>query len=453
MPEKRVFRRCLTRRHLVPAGGVAATLTCTGFTAAPVSAHDFDRPAGIALVVLAGLTLPLVLLRGRRRHKPDGAAPGPAPKKPGVLRRHPLAARAVLATAVLAVSTLGWSVSGALTYPGDDSTAARLAGWAREHHMGSVVDQLENAKYKMDPPKVGGELPKSAADRMKDVPAAAAPAAGDVQPRPPMKPLVSPALKGEGVWRTLASDHGRPLVQGTYVRPDSEHTSYQAAVAWISSKHTRFRLHPGLREPGDTFRTPPTIPAGSRTGLLATWNGGFKITDGGSRGGFHLDGKTVGELRDGTASEVFHRDGSIEIGVWGRDVRMTPDVVGVRQCLELMVDDGKVVSDIDDDSKWGATDQSRMFVERSGVGVTAQGDVIMVVGQALSAPTLAHLMQRAGAVRAMPLDMNRAWPSFMSYDGRRTPHNPVPTNILDFENPPTRYYHQATRDFVAVYAR
>lgn len=150
---------------------------------------------------------------------------------------------------------------------------------------------------------------------------------------------------------------------------------------------------------------------------------------------------------------MFYRDGSFKLGVWGRDVHMTPDVVGVRQCLELMVDGGRVVPDIDSDSKWGATDQSRMFVERSGVGVTAKGDVIMVVGQALTARTLAELMQRAGAVRAMPLDMNRAWPSFMSYDGTHDPADPTPKNILDFENPPERYYNEATRDFVAVYAR
>jgi hypothetical protein len=118
-----------------------------------------------------------------------------------------------------------------------------------------------------------------------------------------------------------------------------------------------------------------------------------------------------------------------------------------------MVDGGAVVPDIDDDSKWGVSDQSRMYVPRSGVGVTEQGDIIMVVGQALSARSLAELMQRAGAVRAMPLDMNRAWPSFMSYDGSHQPENPTPTNILDFEDPPDRYYVQATRDFVAVYAR
>jgi hypothetical protein len=412
--------------------------------------------------------------------QPDGGTAGPAGPGPGrrrrrrvlpwkhkrdltpaQLRRRRMATRSALAACLTFAGTVGWSVGHALTYPGKDSTQARLAEWARDHELGFVVDRLEDLQYRMHPPKVGGTLSAGALARMRAT-AGATPAGGAAAREPnapliplhaPMKPLVSPALPGEGVYRVLATAHGEPIVQGTYVRPDDEHTSYEAAVAWISAAHARFQLHPGFKEPGGTFDVPPTIPKGQRTGLVATWNGGFRITDGGSRGGFYLDGRTDGELRDGAASEVFYKDGSIKIGQWGRDVRMTPDVVGVRQCLELMVDGGRVVPDIDDDSKWGVSDQSRMYVPRSGVGVTAQGDVVMVVGQALSARTLAELMQRAGAVRAMPLDMNRAWPSFMSYDGTHDPSDPKPTNILDFEDPPDRYYVQATRDFVAVYAR
>jgi phosphodiester glycosidase len=371
-------------------------------------------------------------------------------------RRRTLVVRCLLGTVLLVAGTVGWSVGRALTYPGKDSVAARLAEWARDHELGFVVDKLETWQYEMHPPKVGGTLPAAALARMKATAPAIPAHAGEPQlipARAPMRPLVAPALPGEGVYRTLATAHGRPVVQGTYVRPDAEHTSYEAAVAWISQKYARFQLHPGFREPGGTFDVPPTIPEGQRTGLVATWNGGFRVTDGGSRGGFYLDGRLDGELRDGAASEVFYRDGSIAIGVWGRDASMTPDVVGVRQCLELMVDGGRVVPDIDDDAKWGVSDQSRMFVPRSGVGVTDRGDIVMVVGQALSARSLAELMQRAGAVRAMPLDMNRAWPSFMSYDAGRDPANPRPANILDFEDPPDRYYVQATRDFVAVYAR
>ncbi|WP_052396940.1 phosphodiester glycosidase family protein [Streptomyces sp. NRRL F-5123] len=377
---------------------------------------------------------------------------------PEQLRRRRLVTRGLTGTCLVCTGWLGWSVAQALTYPGKDSTTARLAEWARDHELGFVVDKLEDVQYSMHPPKVGGDLPADALARMRATqPAVPTPAHLPSQPlvplRAPLRPPVTPALPGEGVYRTLATAGGEPIVQGTYVRPDGAHTSYEAAVAWISGKHSRFQLHPGFREPGGAFDVPPTVPEGQRTGLVATWNGGFRITDGGSRGGFYLDGRTAGELRDGAASEVFYRDGSMRIGVWGRDVTMTPEVVGVRQCLELMVDGGRVVPDIGDDSKWGVSDQSRMFVPRSGVGVTAEGDIVMVVGQALSARTLAELMQRAGAVRAMPLDMNRAWPSFMSYDGTRTPSNPKPTNILDFEDPPDRYYTQATRDFVAVYGR
>jgi hypothetical protein len=372
---------------------------------------------------------------------------------PTQLRRRRIVTRSVLGVCLVCAGTVGWSVGKALTYPGKDSNQARLAEWARDHELGFVVNRMEDLQYRMNPPKVGGTLSAEALARMR----ATAPAHLAAQPlvplRAPMKPLVSPGLPGEGVYRTLSTARGEPIVQGTYVRPDGQHTSYEAAVAWISGKYARFQLHPGAREPGGTFDVPATIPQGQRTGLVATWNGGFRITDGGSRGGFYLDGKTDGELRDGAASEVFYKNGSIKIGVWGRDVHMTPDVVGVRQCLELMVDGGKVVPDIDDDSKWGVSDQSSMYVPRSGVGVTAQGDIVMVVGQALSADSLAHLMQHAGAVRAMPLDMNRAWPSFMSYDSAHDPANPKPTNILDFEDPPDRYYVQATRDFVAVYGR
>lgn len=391
----------------------------------------------------------------RRRHLPWKHKRDLTPPQ---RRRRALVVRSVLAVLTLLTGAVGWSVGRALTYPGKDSTAARLAEWARDHELGFVVNKLETWQYEMHPPKVGGTLSTAALARMENTaPAGRAPAHADapqqIPLRAPMRPLVAPALPGEGVYRVLATAHGLPLVQGTYVRPDAEHTSYEAAVAWVSQKYSRFQLHPGFREPGGTFDVPPTIPEGQRTGLVATWNGGFRVTDGGSRGGFYLDGKLDGDLRDGAASEVFHRDGSLSIGVWGRDVSMTPDVVGVRQCLELMVDGGQVVPDIDDDSKWGVSDQSRMFVPRSGVGVTARGDIVMVVGQALSARSLAELMQRAGAVRAMPLDMNRAWPSFMSYDSSHDPADPKPANILDFEDPPDRYYVQATRDFVAVYAR
>jgi hypothetical protein len=371
---------------------------------------------------------------------------------PAQRHRRRTTTRIVLAAAVTFASWLGWSIGQALTYPGRDSVEARLAEWGRDHHLGLAVNQLEDWQYALNPPRIGGQLPADALARMKAT-QKAGPESTAVPLRAPMPTSITPGLPGEGVWRPLVTYHGLPLVQGTYVRPDTEHTSYEAAIAWISASHAKFFLHPGFREPGGSFPVPPTIPVGQRTGLMATWNGGFRITDGTSKGGFYLDGRTDSTLRDGAASEVFYRDGSIRIGTWGRDVRMTPDVVGVRQCLQLMVDGGRLAADIDVPYAYGWAYQGKKYVERSGVGVTANGDIIMVVGQALSARTLAELMQHAGAVRAMPLDMNGAWPSLMSYDSSADPANPKPTNMLDFGEAADRYYTQATRDFVAVYAR
>ena len=212
---------------------------------------------------------------------------------------------------------------------------------------------------------------------------------------------------------------GDPLLQTTTLHTDNS----TAAVVWIHQSAARFELHPGYSQPGGgAWSQPDMVPPGSRAGLVATWNGGFLMRDSG--GGFYLDGKQTGGLVPGVASEVFRRDGSLTVGIWGRDATMGPDIVGVRQQRGLLVDAGRVAADIDDLGAWGATDAGATHVRRSGVGVTAQGDVVYVIGRAMSPRSLATALQQAGAVRAMQLDINISWPSFMAYDGLARPPGP-----------------------------
>jgi hypothetical protein len=75
------------------------------------------------------------------------------------------------------------------------------------------------------------------------------------------------------------------------------------------------------------------------------------------------------------------------------------------------------------------------------------------MGPTLSVETLAILLQRAGAVRAMELDINPAWVSFMSYNPLPNPNNPAPVKLDNFNQPADRYYQPCSRDFVAAYAR
>ena len=321
------------------------------------------------------------------------------------------------------------------------------------------------------PPQLGRDLAgehdlQGAADRREAQFAAGQDAAGSyVSPSQAARnelpanitPLALGSITDEGVWHPVEYNAaGVPIVEWAGLRPDAQHTSELAYVSWMSQKALSFQLHPGSQQPGGSFSTPDQIPTGSRTGLIATWNGGFKVNPNDSLGGYYEDGTTVRALVSGKASEVFYKDGSMKIGAWGRDATMTPQVVSVRQNLSLLVDNGQVMSvgSSGSGTQWGLTINNAFFVPRSGVGITAKGDIVYVGGAALSVNTLAQLLKQAGAVNAMELDINADWTSYMYYtvtSGNAS--NPTPNKLWDFVQPADRYYQPSSRDFVAVYKR
>jgi len=341
-----------------------------------------------------------------------------------------------------------------LTYPGSDTVAARVAEWGRDHHLSWAVTWLENTTYKAPP--TGGKLNSQQVKTLQGATVSPSQAAREELPAN-IPPLASGSVAGEGVWHPVETDAaGVPIVEWAGLRPDARHTSELAYVAWMSQKALSFQLHPGSQQPGGSFPTPDDIPAGARTNLIATWNGGFKVTPNDSLSGYYEDGTTVRALVDGKASEVFYKDGSLKIGSWGRDLKMTPQVVSVRQNLSLLVDNGHAMSagNSGSGSQWGLTVNNAFFVPRSGVGITAKGDIVYVGGAALSVNTLAQLLKQAGAVNAMELDINADWTSYMYYtitSGNAA--DPTPNKLWDFMQPADRYYQPSSRDFVAVYKR
>jgi hypothetical protein len=355
---------------------------------------------------------------------------------------------------------VGWSVGNALTAPGGGTMAERLAEWARDHYLGPVVTLGEWLTYQ--PPKVGGKpsfsLTGPSAGSLTSQAGGKHKTKAPATFRPPRK-LSSPVgnpLPGEGKWRALATVHGEPAIFGTYLRPDSVHTSYVSGIVSINPQLVSFQLHPGSEDPGSgNWHSATSIPPGSRRGLVATFNGGFKIST--SDGGFYLNGERRGSLNPGIASIVYYRDGHIAIGLWDRGgLRMTSNVVGVRQNLRLIVANGKVPGSVDNnvETSWGATLGGAYYVWRSGIGVTRDGRIIFAYGPALDVRTLAEMLKRAGCVSAMQLDINPDWMSFMYYLPKHHPGDPTPVNLLpDQVQPPDRYYAGANRDFTAVYAR
>jgi hypothetical protein len=185
----------------------------------------------------------------------------------------------------------------------------------------------------------------------------------------------------------------------------------------IDSSRLRFNLMPGSVEPSGTFIRPSSITAQYRPTVIAAFNGGFKFKD--SHGGFSLGGVTPVPLVDGAASLVVRTDGTATVGQWNRDVRMTPNVVGVLQNLTLMVDRGAPTDVSDSDAhRWGSTfpKETVARVPRSGICVSARGQMEWVGGPNIGALTLAQAMVQAGCWRGIELDINPKWVSFAVYD-------------------------------------
>jgi hypothetical protein len=186
------------------------------------------------------------------------------------------------------------------------------------------------------------------------------------------------------------------------------------------------RLYSGSESPGGGPHryTAPVQPASARS-LVAAFNGGFIMNT--AKGGYYTEGRIIDPLRAGAASLVIHAGGSIDVGAWGPDVRMTPRVVAVRQNLVPLVADGRPTARAAsaDWQQWGSTCGASSCAHsvpgiehqwRSAVGVTSNGALVYAQGPTLDPLQLASLLARAGAVRGMQLDINPDWPIFATYD-------------------------------------
>ena len=377
-------------------------------------------------------------------------------------RRRVLAAVAVVLSVLLI--WLSVSLGGALTNPAlGSSYGARLAEWFREHGGASIVNWAENEWYSHHQPKIGGNLaPGTIHTPQATTSTTTTPATATVAhlpPPAPITPLVSPAVAGEGQWSPAGRlVDGLPAVYQTMLRPSAIHTSYVVGVAWMDTKLLHATLYSGSQIPGGGpfTHTAPVSPADA-TSLVAAFNAGFLMS--GAEGGYYTDGKTIDPLRTGAASFVVYKNGSATVDQWGRDAAMSPDVVSVRQNLDLLVDNGQVVPAAYNASStaWGATLGNALYVWRSAIGVTADGALVYIGGPGLDILDLGNLLVRAGAVRGMELDINTDWVNFSTYrpttaTGQATAANG--TELLSgMTGTPGRYFQSWwARDFITLSA-
>lgn len=409
---------------------------------------DPDRPADDGISEARTVILP--------RQRPVGHRRGKRAKRQRS-KQVTWLLRGILVVVLVFLVTVIWSIGMALTAPGTDSTAARLAEWGRTHALGGVVTWLEQQQYQHNPPKVGG-APAGGIPHAGGVitPPSSAASSNNGLPAPaPIPPVASiPPLPGEGQWQTVVTVRGHPAVRVASLRPDAQHTSYVASVMWIDPTFVRGQLQPGTQDPGGTWTAPSSLTPDLQQTVVAAFNGGFRL-NGDSHGGYYSEGRTVLPLVDNAASLVMYTNGTAAVGSWNNEVHMSSTVASVRQNLVPLVDNGQVnpTCSTGGSAEWGNTIGQRAYIDRSGFGITATGAEVYVGGPALSVCTLGGLLQAAGVVRGMEMDINPTWVTGVYFHDSPT-GPPQGFRLYPAEQTdPQHYLSPSSRDWYGWYAR
>jgi Phosphodiester glycosidase len=327
--------------------------------------------------------------------------------------------------------------------PSNSSFTIRSFEWLRDHGAARIASQIEGIYYSLNAPATGGPA-------LRHLSLGSHTPADAVHP-PDIAPVIQPALAGEGVWvpSEAWSGPGSP-VQITQFRSDPNYPQMVAGVAWIDTQRTWVDLYPGRLEPAVNLpRGPMEVPPASRSRLLATFNSAFKLGDSG--GGFAVGGQTYAPMKPGMATLIGYADGRVDVEAWSGGTEVPQGVQFARQNLPLIVADGRPNPNLSDGPEWGATLGNAIRVWRSGVGVDANGNLIYAAADAQTVGSLAQILIRAGAVRAMELDINSYWVTFIGY---AEPFAGQPSSLLpNMTRGSARYLSPDDRDFFAVYLR
>jgi hypothetical protein len=240
---------------------------------------------------------------------------------------------------------------------------------------------------------------------------------------PSLPPLVvsAPGHPASG-WTVVAQVHGQP-------------------AAWLAQRSgvTLMRFDQGLMH--------LTLHAGSSDGGVGGWSYGDEITPreihlliAAVNGGFKLTYRDVGfmsghhvavPLKAGLASIVTYTDGTTDIGAWRAGVPSAGKTVfSVLQNQRLLIDRGVAAASVSNCiiACWGETIGSQTSVARSGLGITASGQLVWAAGEQLLPAQLASALIAAGAVRAIELDINPDWVAGYLYPHH--PSGPVPVPVV-----------------------
>jgi hypothetical protein len=233
-----------------------------------------------------------------------------------------------------------------------------------------------------------------------------------------MQPIVSPALDGEGAWNVLEQASSPynylPLSARAFIRPDPAYPYAIVTLLQFDARFSHLHVVSGTQEPGGPLGNHGAGIISRKdqqdNTLLAALNGGFKYADGAY--GLMTNGVVYVPPQPKAATIAITREGKLLLGSWGVDPQLksdNKDLVAWRQNASLLIDKGVINPLTKDGAAWGGTILNSEYTWRSGLGITAEGNLVYAAGNALVPETLGKALLAAGAVAGMETDINPFW--------------------------------------------
>jgi hypothetical protein len=344
--------------------------------------------------------------------------------------------------------------------------------WLEERAF-SVRDWWRRATYALFGPNadvLGAKAPEPAAAAPRVLDASGAQADASEWPPAPIAPIWKNPEPGEGAWEAVAYPWLKrlaipnaaglaaapPYFYRTTVRPDPDRPYAKVLVVAMDMRQLELNMEAGVEDPKPLTgnRGAGKIPRDPKilNRVVAAFNGAFKTTHG--EYGMMVNRRVLLPPKAGGATLVVTADRRVGMGTWGASTDVPPDLISFRQNLEPLVEDGRLFPS--GRTQWGwQLPGTSMMTERSGVCVTASGQLRYLWGDEVSAVTLGKAMNSAGCTYGMHLDMNPHHTGFVFASVRSYANKDYDVKLLtpEMEITAERYLEWSPKDFFYLMLR
>ena len=266
-------------------------------------------------------------------------------------------------------------------------------------------------------------------------------------------------LSDEGIWHDypLKLFPDKEVMAYTFVRPDPTRPYAKVTLVQMDMSVMQMGSVAGTQQPGGPVGRPGpgVVPKNiiDSGNLISAFDGGFQYKDGAY--GMIVGNTTYLPLEKDLGTLVGYNDGSLKIVEYSGQ-SFGSDVAFIRQNCPMLIKDGNItVTDPANRKLWGrlAAGTVGIYTWRSGVGLTATGNLVFAVGNNLTPDTLAIALKSAGAVNAIQLDINPIWVRFNIFQPSASGKYTSTTLTKDLTDGSKGYLNGYAKDFFYIYKK